>query len=197
MAKWNQASGDADRERWLFFRRVLAAPRHVGAVTPSSRYLVDALMRLSNVSAVRTAVELGPGTGPFTAGLLARLPPDSRVLCIERDERFADHLQKRFDDPRLSVVRGDAQQLDRHLADHRMGAQVPLIVSGLPFTSLHGEARESILAAVARCLSPEGCFLLYQYSHTMRPHLLRHFGRVECHWELRNIPPAVCIRCTV
>jgi phospholipid N-methyltransferase len=195
MMKRIMATGD--RERWLFLRRVLSAPRYVGSVTPSSRYLVEALVQLYDVSKVRTAVELGPGTGPFTEGLLARLPADSRLLCIERDERFADHLRRRFDDPRLAVVTGDAQELERHLADHGLGARVPLIVSGLPFTSLPAEVRESILGAITRCLSPDGAFLLYQYSLAMRTHLLRHFSRVESHWELRNIPPAVCLRCVL
>lgn len=193
----NPPSGDSERERRLFLRRVLAAPRYVGSVTPSSRYLVDALLRLSDLSHVRTAVELGPGTGPFTAGLLDRLPADSRLLCIERDEWFADHIERRFNDPRLIVVRGDAQHLERYLADHDMGDHVPLIVSGLPFTSLPGDMRDSILATIACCLSPEGSFLLYQYSQAVRSHLLHHFARVESRWELRNIPPAVCIRCTV
>jgi phospholipid N-methyltransferase len=193
--KRNQPASDP--ERWLFLRRVLAAPRYVGSVTPSSRYLVDALVNLSNASHVRTAVELGPGTGPFTKGLLARLPADGRLLCIERDERFADYLRRRFDDPRLTIVTGDAQRLEQYLADAGMDERVPLIVSGLPFTSLPPEVRESILAAVVRCLSPDGCFLLYQYSYAMRAHLRRHFRRVESHWELRNIPPAVCMRCTL
>ncbi len=194
MVKSQRAHGG--RERWLFLREVLSAPRYMGAVTPSSGYLVDALMRLANGFDVRTAVELGPGTGPFTAGLLARLPADSRLLCIERDERFADHLRRRFDDPRLSIITGDAQHLERYLAEHGMGKRVPLIVSGLPFTSLPGDVRDSILATIAHCLSPEGCFLLYQYSHAIRPDLLRHFSRVESRREIRNIPPAVCMRAT-
>ncbi len=185
-----------DKERWLFFRQALAAPRYMGSVTPSSSYLVDALLKLADVSSIQTAVELGPGTGPFTAGLLARLPAEARVLCIERDDRFAHHLQERFDDSRLIVVTGDAARLEQHLVDHDLGAQAPLIVSGLPFTSLPAESRESILSAIVRCLSPDGSFLLYQYSPAMRPHLLRHFSRVESHWEVRNIPPAVCMRCT-
>lgn len=184
-------------ERWLFLRQLLAAPRYVGSVTPSSRYLVDALMRLYDVSGVRSAVELGPGTGPFTAGLLARLPADGRLLCIERDPRFVHHLRDRFDDARLSLVSADAQDLEQLLADHGMGPRVSLIVSGLPFTSLPADVRESILAAVTRCLSHDGAFLLYQYSPAMRPHLLRHFSRVDSQWEVRNIPPAVCLRCVL
>jgi phospholipid N-methyltransferase len=157
---------------------------------------VQTLLRLADIAATRTVVELGPGTGPFTAGLLQRLRAEGRLLCIERDPELADHLRGRFDDPRLTVVTGDAQDLERHLAGHGLEAQVPLIISGLPFTSLPAELREVILSAIVWCLAPGGAFLLYQYSYAMRRHLRRYFRRVESRWELRNIPPAVCMRCT-
>lgn len=189
-------SGGSGWERWLFVRRFVAAPRYMGSITPSSRYLVRALIRLADISSARVVVELGPGTGPFTAGLLAGLPEEGRLLCIERDPHLAEHLRRRLPDSRLTVVTGDARTLQQTLGDSGLGGQVPLIVSGLPFTSLPAADREAILTAVTRCLTPDGRFLLYQYSQAMRPHLCRHFRRVESRWELRNIPPAVCIRCT-
>ncbi|MGI8827702.1 MAG: class I SAM-dependent methyltransferase [Chloroflexota bacterium] len=196
MARDEKPQEKPEGERLLFIRRALVAPRYLGSITPSSHYLVDTLLRLCPVSAARAVVELGPGTGPFTQGLLGRMPADGRLLCIERDPALAHHLRTRFVDPRLAVVTGDAQSLDRHLADHGLDGEVPLIVSGLPFTSLPAEMRESILATIERCLTPDGCFLLYQYSNAMRRHLRRHFRQVTSRREVRNIPPAVCIRCT-
>lgn len=191
----DRVQGKSGGERLLFLRRTLAAPRYSGSITPSSRYLVQTLLCLSDIAATRTAVELGPGTGPFTAGLLERLPAEGKLLCIERDPELADHLRGRFHDPRLTVVTGDAQDLEQHLTDHGLEGKVPLIVSGLPFTSLPAELREAILSAIVRCLASDGSFLLYQYSYAMRRHLRRYFRQVESRWELRNIPPAVCMRC--
>src|SRR5437588_478992 len=119
----------AGNERLLFLLRALQSPRYLGSITPSSRYLASALVHFSNASTAKTVVELGPGTGPFTAALLARMPADSRLLSIERDPQLADHLRARFDDPRLIVVTGDAQELERHLSDHGLETAVPLIVS--------------------------------------------------------------------
>lgn len=196
MSQVGRKLGSESRERWLFLRRLLAAPRYVGSITPSSRYLVESLLDGTHIAVPRTVIELGPGTGPFTAGLLARLPADGRLLCIERDRRMADHLRRRFTDPRLHVVAGDAQDMERHLADLNLDSRVSLIVSGLPFTSLPTDVREAILAAIVRTLAPDGQFLLYQYSTAIRSLLRKYFSVVESHWELRNIPPAVCMRCT-
>lgn len=183
-------------ERLLFLRQFFASPRYLGSITPSSRYLVDRLIGLADIAHASEVVELGPGTGPFTAGLLARMAPNSRLLSLERDPRLADHLRARFRDDRLSVCAADAQELRQRLNDRGFSAQVPVIVSGLPFTSLPEAIRENIMRGIVTCLSPDGVFLLYQYSPLMRGHLRRHFRTIESFWEIRNIPPAVCMRCT-
>jgi phospholipid N-methyltransferase len=183
------------RERLLFLKQFVTSPRYLGSITPSSTYLVRRLLGLADVATAREIVELGPGTGPFSAGLLKQMPRDGRLLCIERDPALAGHLQERFNDPRLTVVTGDAADLARHLAEQKMSPQVPIIVSGLPFTSLPEEVRARILDAITAALRPDGDFLLYQYSPAIRKRLRRHFGSVETVWELRNIPPGLCFRC--
>jgi phospholipid N-methyltransferase len=197
MVTADSGAGRERRERLLFFRQFLTSPRYLGSITPSSAYLVRTLLSLSDVAAARAVVELGPGTGPFTASLLERMPANGRLLCVERDPALAGHLADRFPDSRLTVVTGDAADLNRHLADNSMDPQVPVIVSGLPFTSLPEDVRARILRAIETALRPDGDFLLYQYSPAMRSRLRRQFRLVESRWELRNIPPAICVRCRV
>jgi phosphatidylethanolamine/phosphatidyl-N-methylethanolamine N-methyltransferase len=183
------------RERILFLKQFVASPATMGSVTPSSSYLVRALLGLTDVSRVGEIVELGPGTGPFTAGLLAQMPRDGRLLCVERDPALAEHLKERFNDPRLIVATADARDLSRLLEEHGFKQQVPLIVSGLPFTSLPRDVREGIMDAIVASLLPAGDFLLYQYSFAMRGFLRQYFRHVDSRWEVRNVPPAVCMRC--
>jgi phospholipid N-methyltransferase len=185
----------AQESRLLFLKRFLRAPRYLGSITPSSHFLVDRLIGLTDLSDVREAVELGPGTGPFTAGLLKGMRSDARLLCIERDHTLAEHLRQRFQDERLIVIRGEAQALQEYLESHGFGSSVPLIVSGLPFTSLPEESRDEILTAIRNSLAVEGDFLLYQYSYAMRGRLRKYFRVVESTWEIRNLPPAVCMKC--
>jgi phospholipid N-methyltransferase len=153
------------------------------------------LLGLTDLSNVAEVVELGPGTGPFTAGLLAGVREDARLLCVERDPSLGAHLRSRFKDERLTVVTGDAQELEQILAAHNFKPSVPVIVSGLPFTSLPEADRDAFLGAITQSLAPQGDFLLYQYSYAMRGRLRRYFRTVESTWEIRNLPPAVCMRC--
>ncbi len=182
-------------ERLLFFKQFVVSPRYLGSITPSSHFLVERLIGLANVSGAREVVELGPGTGPFTAGLLSKMPGDSRLLTVERDVDLANHLRARLVDGRLKVLAADAQNLPQLLEENGFDSRVPIIVSGLPFTSLPEGVRERIMRAIVSSLTPDGDFLLYQYSPLMRAQLRRHFHQIESHWEIRNIPPAICMRC--
>ncbi|MGH8597512.1 MAG: phospholipid methyltransferase, partial [Gammaproteobacteria bacterium] len=54
-----------------FFRSLIADPRRVAAIAPSSPALANAITaEITPISA--PVIELGPGTGVFTRALLAR-----------------------------------------------------------------------------------------------------------------------------
>lgn len=78
-------------------------------------FLVDANMRdlildASEVGAEDRVIEVGPGLGVMTEGLLARA---RSVLAIELDSRLAGHLRGRFAaEPRLEIREGDATLTD-------------------------------------------------------------------------------------
>jgi len=177
-------------ERVLFVWGALKSPRHLGSITPSSHFLVNTLLSLGHVRSASHILELGPGTGPFTVGLLQAMAPDARLLCIERDAAFAEHLRQRCNDPRLTVAVGDAEHMAAIADDHGFPRQWPLIVSGLPFTSLPPTVRDAILDTVKQSLLPGRPFLLYQYSRAMLPHFRRYFTSVTIRREFRNLPPA-------
>ena len=50
-------------------------------------------------------VEIGPGLGALTEFILES---GARVLAIEKDQRLAEFLRKRFGDARLEIIHGDA-----------------------------------------------------------------------------------------
>lgn len=78
-------------------------------------FLVDANMRdlildASEVGAKDRVIEVGPGLGVMTEGLLDRA---ASVLAIELDARLVEHLQKRFvGDERLAIRHQDATEAD-------------------------------------------------------------------------------------
>ena len=74
-----------------FFLAWLANPLRVGAVSPSSRALADAITA-EITPACAPVIELGPGTGVFTRSLIARGIPEERLALIEYSRDFARRL---------------------------------------------------------------------------------------------------------
>ena len=89
----------------LFLREFLRAPLRTGAQQPSSRALAAAMAAEIDPAADGPVVELGPGTGVVTRALLDRGIPEDRLILIELNPSFADHVRRMF--PQATV--GTAQ----------------------------------------------------------------------------------------
>lgn len=178
-------------ERLLFLRSFLAHPARVGAVLPTSARAVSDMLDLADLGSASLVVELGSGTGSHTGPILGRLGPDARLVAFEIDRSLAASLRVRLTDPRLRVVEGSAEQVERELE----GERPQVVVSALPFTSLPGDLGVEILASVARVLAPGGALLVLQYSPLIASGLRQLFRRVERRVTLLNVPPAFLYAC--
>ena len=171
----------------LFFKRVLANPVRVGYIVPSSPFLTLKTARFIDFSEPATVVELGPGEGCHSRRIARKLHPDSRLILIELDHHFAEHLKKQFaHDPRVTVVQGDALHLAETLKLHGIG-EPDYIVSGIPFTIMARELREQLLASIARSMGPRSRFITYQATLRLGTH--QHFKLVRSNHCMFNIPP--------
>ena len=179
-------------DRLRFLLAFLAHPRQVGAVLPTSRVAVRAMLDLADVAAAGVVVELGSGTGGSTGEILARLKPGARLVALEIDPDLARLLRARYDDPRLEVVCDSAEHLDRHLG----GQQADVVVSMLPFTSLEAGLRRRILDGLTRALQPDGVLLVIQYTPLIQGELQRRFGSVRRRITPWNVPPAFLWACS-
>jgi phospholipid N-methyltransferase len=179
----------ADRLRFL--RAFAAHPRQVGAILPTSRLAVRDMLDMANVPGASLVVELGAGTGSQTGEILARMGPDARLVALEIDPRLAELLERRFDDPRLQVVRDSAEHLTEHLGDER----ADVLVCALPFTSLEPGLRRRILESLPDALGPDGVALVIQYSPLIQAELRRLFGSVRRRISPLNVPPAFLFAC--
>jgi phospholipid N-methyltransferase len=179
-------------ERLLFLRSFLAHPRQVGAVLPTSRRAVGDMLDMTDLPSARLVAELGAGTGSHTGPLLERLSPDARLIAFEIDPDLAASLRSRYDDPRLEVITGSAEDLPARIGDQRPD----VVVSALPFTSLPGDTGRRILEMTQRTLAPDGVFLVLQYSVFVRKQLRRLFESVEQRWSPLNVPPAFLFACS-
>jgi phospholipid N-methyltransferase len=176
------------RERLEFLRGFFAHPDQVGSVIPSSGVLEQRLVRSAALLRSRCVVELGPGTGGTTRAFLRALPSTAHLLAIELSTEFATRLRTSNRDPRLKVVHGSAEHIERFLAEHGLPAP-DAVISGIPFSTMPAEVADRIAAAVARVLAPGGRFVAYQFRAHVAGYVTPYLGRPRKDWEMINIPP--------
>lgn len=176
------------RDSLAFLQGFLRSPAQVGSVIPSSRRLEQRLVRNAGIAQARTVVELGPGTGGTTAAFLHAMQPTARLLAIELDASFHQHLSQSLHDPRLLLELGSAERLEEILAARRLPPP-DAIVSGIPFSTMPAAVSERVAAAVARVLRPGGRFVAYQVRAHVANFATPHLGRGDKQWEFVNIPP--------
>jgi phospholipid N-methyltransferase len=172
---------------WLMFRTFLRQGKAIASFAPSSRWMVRKMLHDIDFSKSRCIVELGAGTGPITAELVRRVPADCRLIIIERDPDFCDHLRKRF--PEHEVVQADAAKFHEILVERSI-PHADHIISGLPMPSLPAEVQNAVFSGVARCLAPQGTFrqltvMPWVYYRFYR----RRFAQVSFRLVALNLPP--------
>ncbi len=195
----NASNGTGIREHVLLFSRFLRSPRTVGALTASSRALAVAMVEGIDLQQPGHIVELGPGTGVFTAAIAERLGKDTRFLAVDIDPAFVREIRRRW--PSIECVCASAERLDELVVAREM-FPVNHIVSGLPFVSLPPQMTRQILQTVEAVLQPGGTFTTFQYLHgyglpqagSFRRAMTARMG-VEPITRLvvRNVPPALVL----
>ncbi len=177
------------RQAGLFLRSWIADPIGIASIVPSGRRLAE-LITAAVDPAAGPVLELGPGTGVFTAALLARGVAERDLVLVEADARLADELRERY--PLADVLRINAALLahDDERAARRFGAAV----SGLPLIWMRRAIVRDILAGAFSRLVPGAA--LYQFTYQsycpIEADLLDELGlvaeRIAHTW--RNLPPA-------
>ena len=178
----------------LFARNFIKHPNMVGWVLPSSRFLVNEVLKQIDWDRARTIVEYGPGVGAFTAKILERMRPDARLIAVELNPEFFSYLQGALQDPRLHLVNQSATEI-RSVLDALGLKDADCVISGIPFKTIPHTLRDEIVRKTHAVLSPRGSFLVYQFSDAVRPYLEGAFSRVSRDFELLNIMPARLFYC--
>lgn len=175
----------------LMLREFVRDPLAMASVTPSSAALTRAMVEPVRRSAP-VVVELGPGTGVFTAALQERAP--GRHLAVELHDGLAAGLRERF--PQVEVVTDTAQALPAILAERGVGC-VDAVVSGLPWAAYAGGDLPRTIASV---LGPHGVFTQFTYTWTRwAPPSRRQLAQLRAAFDelvltrtiWANVPPAL------
>ena len=92
-----------------FLREFIKEPGSVGAVAPSGSVLAARMLDGISLDQSSVVVELGPGTGVFTAEILTRISTRTRFLAVEKNPIFARNLQRQFTS--VEIIEGNAAEL--------------------------------------------------------------------------------------
>jgi phospholipid N-methyltransferase len=187
-------NGTRSEQILLFGRNFVKHPRMLGSLIPSSRFLVDRVLRQVDWGRAGTIVEYGPGVGTITGEILRRLRPDAALVTIEMNRDFVHYLRRTVHDRRLHVAEGSAADVKDVLADRKLG-HADYVISGIPYSTMPADVRERILRATHDVLHPHGAFLVYQFTRAVLPYLRDTFALMDQEFEPRNIMPARLFFC--
>jgi phospholipid N-methyltransferase len=177
------------RHNRRFLSTFFTERKQVGAVAPSSRFLVNSMCDKIDFSKARVIVELGPGTGVFTKELLNRINKDTKIICLELNETFYELLKSKFDDDRLILLYRSADELEEILKENGID-KVDAVLSSLPLTVIPSEIKESILQQSYDVLKENGVYVQYQYSLSAKKLIESKFGKLKMGFVAVNMPPA-------
>ena len=178
-----------------FFTEFLKPVKNnVGAVAPSSKYLVKKMVDPIDFAKVKCIVEFGPGTGNITMELLNRMPKDSTLIVFEINKEFCETLRN-INDSRIKIISDSAENLESYLLKNNI-QRVDYIVSSLPFSIIPNTIVRNILRIAKKVLSPKGAFIQYQYSLNAYTKLKHTFKKVDLNFTPINLPPAFIFTCT-
>lgn len=180
--------GDARPDEVRFLQSWLQNPLRTGALSPSGRALARTMAGYVDPAGDGPIIELGPGTGPVTAALVARGVAEERLVLIEYNPEFCALLRARF--PRATVIEGDAYNM-RATLDGRLAGKAVAVVSSLPLFTRPVEERYSLLDQAFDLCTARAPFIQFTYA-VVSPMPLAP-SRFEAHVSPRiwaNLPPA-------
>ena len=174
----------------------LLQDRHVASVMPTSRFAVEKICSRIELQGAQVVIEYGPGTGVFTRALLRRMPPESRLIAVERNEALFNLLRRNCRDPRLQLYNDCAGNI-LDIARSSSAGEADYVLSGIPFSFLPARARVELLQNTHRVLKRGGKLFAYQTFYQPPGHLrepLRDlFPIVNTGFAILSVPPLLLI----
>jgi phosphatidylethanolamine/phosphatidyl-N-methylethanolamine N-methyltransferase len=170
-----------------FLKSLVARPRAIGAIAPSSPALARKIAQQVDPAIAGTVLELGPGTGVVTDALIAHGIGVERLIVVEADPDLAQLMRERF--PALRVVEGDAFDLERTLPRETSGA-LAATVSGLPLLNFPQARRRALIVSALARMPAGGPFVQFSYGFTAPVPADSAISVEQAGLVLANLPPA-------
>jgi phospholipid N-methyltransferase len=182
------------RKKSAFVKEFFREKKQVGAIAPSSKYLMKKMLEPIDFGKAKVIIELGPGNGVFTKGLLAKMSADSKLFSFELNSTFYDLICGNIKDERLILLNKSAEEIQSTLQEHGI-EKADYIVSSLPLAVIDAPIKNAILDAAVSHLHPEGIYVQFQYTLNAKKLLESKFKQVKYKFVPANIPPAFVYSC--
>lgn len=182
-------SKKSDDKLFSYFK-VFMDDKGVASVTPSSKFIVERVLKAMDVRNTKYIIEYGAASGPVTRKILEEMPQDAKLLAIELNDKLYEQLKADIKDPRMIAVNGDVRKVKEIAQQNGFPVgEVDAITSGIPFAFLSGRGRHELLRDTHDLLKPGGRFVPYQVTTHLVGMLDEYFRKVKTQFEIRNIPP--------
>jgi phospholipid N-methyltransferase len=162
-----------------------------GALSFSSKALVNKMLSCTDIEQAKLVVELGGGDGSISQEIGKRLSPEGELLVFEINPSFCKSMKRQFTQPNIQIICDSAENLGKYLH----GRKADYVVSSLPFILLPKDVTDRILAASRDALAVNGKMVIMTYSFHLKKLFKKFFTQVEIKFTLRNLPPAFVMIC--
>ena len=163
------------KKHWLFYSESFSNFGTVGAIAPSSNFLAQAVVNpiRGRTKGPIAVLEVGPGTGVFTAQLLKGLKEGDTFDIYELNPKFHQYLQKYIDQESIETQKISCRLYNADIRQLNKSKKYDFIVSGLPFNNFDSKTADDILSVLMNQLTPNGIFTYFEYCLTNE--FKRHF----------------------
>jgi phospholipid N-methyltransferase len=176
------------KESAFFIKNAFLKPKQVGYLFPSTQALIKTIAKKAELEKAIHIVELGPGTGGTTKGILTLMRDDAELAAVEINKDFIDYLAKTIDDKRLKLVHDGAQNL-KEIINNQGWDAADVVISGIPFSTLPASIAADIMQSIYDSIKPGGLFVAYQLRDKVGKLATPLFGSAKTYWEYINFPP--------
>ncbi len=177
-----------------FLSEFIKERKIVGAIAPSSKFLMRKMLNKIDFSKDLNIVELGPGTGIFTSEIQKKMSANSNLFSFEINSTFYDQLNSKFNDKRVHIIHDSAEKMEKYLLKENI-QKADVVISSLPLAVIPIQIKENILNTAVKILDKKGAYVQFQYSLNAKKLLQTKFENVNIQFTPLNLPPAFVYHC--
>ena len=168
----------------MSFKDKIEKLKTVGAIAPSSKFLVNKMLSKIDYGQDLDILQLGFGKGVFTKEIISRSTPRSTLTIFEVDKNCRKY---KIDNKRITYIEDSAEKISLYFEDKKFDH----IISTLPFASLPRKISQNIFEQIKHHLKKNGKFLQFQYSLFSKKDFNKFFEeKPTIDFVLLNLPPA-------